>query len=147
MNRHREPVDDARIQPNPGLPSQRSKLGPNDRHFERVHHARLRLPAPGGVFGVEAGLDRMPVSGGRFRVEPAAVGDRELQLDEIEPGGFLGDRMLDLQPGVHFEEVELAIVIGEELHRPGTGVADRRSGQSGRLEQFGSHSRCAIDQG
>ena len=88
----------------------------------------------------------MPLSGRGFGVKSAAVGHRELQLDEIEPGGLLGDRVLDLQPGVHLEEVELAVIVGEEFHRPGAGVADRRGGQPGRVEQFGAHSRCALDQ-
>jgi hypothetical protein len=32
--------------------------------------------------------------------------DPELQLDEVEPRDRLGDRMLDLQPGVHLHEEE-----------------------------------------
>ena len=49
-----------------------------------------------------------PRDGGGSGVEPAAVGDVQLQLDEVQPGGRLGDRMLDLQPGVHLEEEEVA---------------------------------------
>ena len=37
-----------------------------------------------------------------------ALGDAHLQLDEIEAGDRLGDRMLDLQARVHLEEVEVA---------------------------------------
>ena len=36
----------------------------------------------------------------------APLGDGQLQLDEVEPGDELGDRVLDLQPGVHLEEPE-----------------------------------------
>ena len=54
--------------------------------------------------------------------------------------------MLDLQSGVHFEEVELAVIVGEELHGARSGVADRAGGQPGRLEQLGPHARDALDQ-
>ena len=51
----------------------------------------------------------------------------ELQRYEVESRHHLGDRMLDLQPRVHLEEVELAALI-EELDGAGTlvsaGLAD-----------------------
>ena len=53
-----------------------------------------------------------------------ALGDGELQLDEVEPGDELGDRVLDLQPGVHLEEPEAAVRLEQELDRAGTDVAD-----------------------
>ena len=31
----------------------------------------------------------------------------QLQLDEVQTGGGLGDGVLDLQPGVHLEEEEV----------------------------------------
>ena len=85
--------------------------------------------------------------GRRFGVQSAAVRDGDLQLDQVESGGFLGDRVFDLQPGVHLQEVELAVVVGKELHRPRTGVADRAGGQPGGVEQPGPHARYALDQG
>ena len=112
----------------------------------RVHQAGLRLPVLRGILGVEPGLDRMTLGRRRFGIQAAAVGDRELQLDQVEPGGLLGDRVLDLQPGVHLQEEELAVVVGEELHRPGAGVADRAGGQPGGVEQPGPHPRYALDQ-
>ena len=39
-------------------------------------------------------------------VEPLAARDADLPLHQIEAGHHLGDRMLDLQPRVHLEEVE-----------------------------------------
>ena len=77
-------------------------------YVEAVHGAGLRLPALGRVLGVQPGLDRVPLRRRRFGVEPTAVGDMQLQLDEVEAGGGLGDRVLDLQPGVHLEEEEVA---------------------------------------
>ena len=67
-----------------------------------------------------------PFSGGCVALEPAAGRDVQLRLDQVEVGGHLGDRVLDLQPGVDLEEGErpLARVV-EELDRAGAAVADR----------------------
>ena len=45
--------------------------------------------------------------------------DPDLLGDEVEPGHHLGDRVLDLEPGVHLEEEEVAVLV-EELD--GAGV-------------------------
>ena len=55
--------------------------------------------------------------------------------------------MLNLQPGVHLQEIEFAVIIGEELDRAGAGVADRARGQPGRVEELGPHTGCAFYQG
>ena len=55
-----------------------------------------------------------------------------LPFDEIEPGDRLGDRVFDLQARVDLEEVELAVAVEEELHRPRTGVADGLPGGDSR---------------
>ena len=52
-----------------------------------------------------------------------AGGDADLLLHQVEAGDHLGDRMLDLEPGVHFDEVELAILI-QELDRAGAAIAE-----------------------
>ena len=62
--------------------------------------------SPLGVLGVEPGLDRVAALGRRLALEPPAGGDVQLQLDEVEAGGQLGDRVLDLQAGVDLEERE-----------------------------------------
>ena len=111
-----------------------------------MHQAGLGLPAVRRILGIEPGLDRISFGSRRFGIEAIAVGDRELQLDEIEPGGLLGDRVFDLQPGVHLQEVELTVIVGEELHGSRAGVADRAGGQPGGVEQLGAHARCALDQ-
>ena len=63
-----------------------------------------------GVLGVDAGLDRRAVAGDVIlsQRQRLARGDAELPFHEIEPGHRLGDRMLDLQPGVHLEKEEVA---------------------------------------
>ena len=50
-------------------------------------------------------------------------GDPELLLDQVDPGGLLGDRVLHLQAGVDFEERHGAVRRHEEFHCPGAGVA------------------------
>ena len=59
------------------------------------------------------------------------LGDRErragrnpdLLVDEIEPGDHLGHGMLDLDARVHFDEIELAVLV-QELDRTGAAIAE-----------------------
>src|SRR5204862_4634338 len=75
--------------------------------------------------------------------------DTDLLQYEVDAGDHLGDRMLDLDPGVHLDEVELAVLVQELdgadaeilhlLHGLGDGGADlgaRRSGQHRRWPFF-----------
>ena len=89
-----------------------------------------------GVLGVEPGLDRVAELGRRLALEPAAGGDVQLQLDDVEAGRRLGDRVLDLQPGVDLEEGEQLLVgLVEELDRAGADVAGRLDQRLRRLAQ------------
>src|SRR5689334_3813312 len=56
--------------------------------------------------------DRHLVLGER---QVAAGGDADLLEDQIDAGDHLGDRMLDLDTGVHLDEIELAVLV-EKLH-------------------------------
>ena len=48
----------------------------------------------------------------------------DLGLHQVEPGGGLGDGVLDLEPGVDLEEGEGPLLrLVEELDRAGTDVA------------------------
>ena len=51
-------------------------------------------------------------------------GHQQLPLHQVQPGDQLGDRVLDLQPGVHLQEEELIGCLRrhQELDRPHTGV-------------------------
>ena len=63
--------------------------------------------------------------------ERRAGGDADLLAHQVDAGHRLGDRMLDLQAGVHLDEVELA-VLEQELHGAGAAVlelAHRRGGE------------------
>ena len=119
--------------------------------LEVVDGAGLRLPVGGRVLGVQAGFDGVP--GGRRWLggQALVVGYRKLKFDQIQAGGQFGDRVLDLQAGVHLQEVELrgAVVggVGKEFHCARTRVADRDGSQSGCLEKAFAHARRAFDQG
>ncbi|CAH0326693.1 hypothetical protein SRABI128_05502 [Microbacterium sp. Bi128] len=72
----------------------------------------------GGTLELDALLGQAQVR------EALTGGDAQLRLDEIDVGDFLGHRVLDLDPGVHFDEYVLA---GPLTHRvdkefDGTGV-------------------------
>ncbi len=57
--------------------------------------------------------------------------DAKLPFDEIEPGHRLGDRVLDLQPRVHLDEIERT-AFGDEFDSAGADIADRaRRGDRG----------------
>ena len=80
--------------------------------------------AAGRVLGVDPHLDGVAVAPDVVLAEAERLTRRhpQLPLDQIEPGHQLGDRVLDLESGVHLEEEELAVLV-EELDRPGVDVA------------------------
>ena len=51
----------------------------------------------------------------------------DLLQHEVDTGDRLGHRMLHLQTGIHFDEVELA-VLEQELDRSGAAILDRPHG-------------------
>ena len=50
--------------------------------------------------------------------------DAQLLAHEVDPGHELADRVLDLQPRVQLDEVEVAVRPEQELERAGVPVAD-----------------------
>jgi hypothetical protein len=66
-----------------------------------------------GVFRIDAAFYGVAVETHIFLAERErrAPGNPNLFNDEIEPGNHLRDRMLDLQPRVHLDEVELAAFV------------------------------------
>jgi hypothetical protein len=136
-------VSDTAVQPD-AVPLRQGELGGDSGDVEPVQRAALRLPACRGVLGVEADLDRVPTRRRRILRQPSAFGDAHLQRHEVQPGGALGNRVLDLQAGVHLEEEELAAVGGEELDGPRADVVDRLGRRARCGEQFVPHRR--VDQ-
>ena len=104
---HHRPVGNARVQPDSGSVGQvEVRCGRGD--VEVVNGPRLGLPSAPRVLGVKPGLDGMPDRAGRLGGQSLPVGDGHLPLHQVESGGQFGDRVLDLQSGVHLQEVELA---------------------------------------
>jgi len=91
------------------------------------HAAGGRQKALGGVLGGDSRLDRVPTQAHVLLADRQRFTGRnpQLQLDEVQPGDHLGDRMLDLQAGVHLQEVVLGGVLdgGDELDRAGALIA------------------------
>ncbi len=91
---------------------------------QRVDRAGGGHEVPRRVLTVDPELDGVALGDGVAVVERAALGDAELLADEVDPGDLLGDRVLDLEPGVHLEEGDGAVAADEELAGAGADVAD-----------------------
>ena len=80
----------------------------------------------------------------------AAGGHRQLQPHEVEAGHQLGHAVLDLEPGVHLEEVEAARV-DQELDRTDAHVVDGTRCRHGRVPHLAAgrggheHGRRLLD--
>ena len=70
---------------------------------QRDPSGRGREPEP-RVLGVQARLDRVAAGRRGLTLEPAAGGDVELELDQVDAGDHLGHGVLDLKPGVDLHE-------------------------------------------
>ena len=110
------------------------------RHAQHTHHAGSRRETTLGVFGGDAHLDRMARGDGRLALERSAAREVDLQHGEIDPRGQFGDRVLDLQPRVHFHEVEQA-ARGFVQEFDGAHVLETR----GAAEPHGRRAHGAID--
>ena len=69
--------------------------------------ARRGQEACARVLGVDPALDRVAGEVDLVLAERQGVagGDQDLLPHQVEPGHLLGDRVLDLQPRVHLQEV------------------------------------------
>ncbi len=91
--------------------------------------ARVRPEALRRVFGRDPALERGP-GHDNVRLRDAKVGqggaggDLQLGLDEVNGRHFFGDRVLDLDPGVHLYEHVAARPVHQELDGAGVEVAD-----------------------
>src|SRR5919197_197782 len=100
---------------------------------------------PGGVLGVDPALDR--VAGGSHvgQVDTLPEGHPDLERDEVEAGDLLGHRVLDLEPGVHLEEGEAAVLVDDALHGSRVDVARLLGERHRRLADPGPELR--VDDG
>ncbi|AIL00295.1 hypothetical protein P797_35190 [Pseudomonas aeruginosa VRFPA04] len=99
------------------------------------HRAGLRQEAATGVLGVEADLDGMPA---QFHLllpqrQRMALGDADLPGHQVLAGDQFGDRVFDLQAGIHLQEVEATILAEKKLDGAGAHVVDRGRGLHRRL--------------
>ena len=91
---------------------------PGPRHVERPD-----LPGQGanvsGSSGVDPALDRVTLELEVVLAERDRLSrrDPDLLFDQVDPGDHLGHRVLDLDPRIHLDEVELARRVEEELDR------------------------------
>src|SRR6202011_1216158 len=70
-----------------------------------------------GIFGVEANFHGIAARRYGFPSKRQAMpsGDGDLELDEIEAGDLLGDRVLDLQTRVDLKKIEVEMCIDEKF--------------------------------
>ena len=90
------------------------------------------------VLGIDPRLDRpaRELHVGLLELELLARRHPDHLFDQIDAGDQFGDGMLDLQPRVHFEEVEAPVLAGDELDGPGRVVADRLGERDRLLAHF-----------
>ncbi len=100
--------------------------------------AGLRAPALRRVLGVQAGLDGVAA---RFRGregQGGALGDADLEGDEVQAEDGLGDGVFHLEAGVHLQEVRPPVGRDEELHGARAPVGDGARGGRGGLVEGGA---------
>ncbi|WP_343390817.1 hypothetical protein [Candidatus Amarobacter glycogenicus] len=76
---------------------------------QRIDPPRTRLEPIPRILRVNPELDGVP---GELHVlllqrQRFAGGDAELEFDQVQAGDHLCDRVFDLEPGVHFEEIDV----------------------------------------
>src|SRR5690554_802236 len=85
-----------------------------------------------GILGVDAAFNGVPTWPQRNLRDRRRLPCRDADLfsDEIDSEHHLGDRMFDLDAGIHLHEREIAVFIHEELERPGRDIAAVAHGRS-----------------
>ena len=78
------------------------------------------------ILSIDAALDGMSTRLGvdDVRAEMFACGDLNLVLHEITTIDLFGDRVFDLNAGVHFHEVEIPVIVDEILDGAGILISD-----------------------
>ena len=75
--------------------------------------------------GVAVDLEVVLVAETDLRVaDRLPLGDEDLRTHEVDIRDHLGDGVLDLNAGVHLDEIMVAVAVDEELHRAGVDIAD-----------------------
>ena len=97
------------------------------RWLPQRHVAALRQKVGLRVLGVQAHLDCMALQRHLVLRQRQCFAARHGQLPghQVLAGDAFGDRVLDLQPRVHFQEVEAAFAVEQKLDRAGAHVLHR----------------------
>src|SRR6185312_15321622 len=120
-----------------------------------THYARTRTEVVSRILGVDTALDRAARARdvGKLTSQSGPVGDRDLLGDQVDARHRFRHRMLHLDPGVHFQEVEGAgLPIDQELDGAGATVRQtRRESRRGLMQRAAqarlqSRGRCLLDQ-
>ena len=97
------------------------------RCMKAADQSRARHEVVLEVLGIDPALDRVAIHADLFLeyLQRLAGGNLDLALDEIEPRHHFRHRVLDLDSGVHFHEIELAaLFVQNELDGAGAGIAN-----------------------
>lgn len=102
-------------------------------------HLAGRWHEGAGILGVDAAFKGVTVDLDVFLAnrQRHARGDTQLFLDDIDAGDHLGDRVLNLNAGVHFDKEEIAVLI-EEFERSRTTVVDFQAGLAAGFQHPGA---------
>ena len=105
------------------------------RLAQMLDATRRRQKTACRIFGVDARLDRVTADRELFlcQRQRLARGDPQLPFDKIQSRDHLCNRMFDLQPGVHFHEVEAATRLGNEFDSSRADVAHRLRRRNSRV--------------
>ncbi len=118
---------------------------------EREHRAAGRQEVAGRVLGADPRLDGVPGEGDVLlgEGEMLAGRDPQLPLHQVETGDELGDRVLDLEAGVHLHEEVRGGVLArdDELDGAGAAVAAGTGRLHGRLAHRGAGRLVQQDRG
>ena len=95
------------------------------RRILRVQTCFDRVAAPGDL-----------CLGSRHRL---ALRNAQLPFDQIDAGNEFRDRMLHLQAGIHFHEVEILSIVHQKFHGARTNVTHRLGGFDGGLRHRRTH--------
>ena len=104
------------------VPSHAGTAGNSDRGDPAGRRAEVVVR----ILGVDAAFQGMAPGDDVLlaKRERLTGGDPDLLADQVDAGDHLGDGVLDLDPGVDLDEVELILLIDQELTGTGIDVTD-----------------------
>jgi len=99
------------------------------------------------VFGVDAAFDGVAELGdvALFDGEGHPRGDADLFFDQVDAGDLFGDGVLDLDAGVHFQQIEVLFFVDEVFDGAGVDVAGGSDQTDGGFAEL--FARLALESG